>query len=302
MPLTNAEKQKRWREKQKKINAEEYRRKHRKEQQFSRLKKKLLENKLPHSLIKQREAQLKIEIRKRVRKWRKKKLSEMAVDDNEVNAYIYQKWLDLNADVETNIKEKWWNTVKSYYASENRKYHTFVHLKRMFNHLDSLINEIENKNAISYAIFFHDVIYDARSQDNEEESVKLFNKFCTESGILKNEELVSKVEELIMALKAHCTEEHKTEGLFGKDDVHYFLDFDISILGSDVSEYKKYTQQIREEYSFLPKSKYNILRSKVLQLFLQIPTIYATQAFREKYEKQARSNIQTEIEWLKIED
>ncbi|GIY91423.1 uncharacterized protein CEXT_420271 [Caerostris extrusa] len=131
---------------------------------------------------------------------------KMAVDDNEVNAYIYQKWLDLNADVETNIKEKWWNTVKSHYSSENRKYHTFVHLKRMFNHLDSLINEIENKDAISYAIFFHDVVYDARSQDNEEESVKLFNKFCTESGILKNEELVSKVEELIMALKAHCTE------------------------------------------------------------------------------------------------
>ncbi|GBO03064.1 hypothetical protein AVEN_219850-1, partial [Araneus ventricosus] len=116
------------------------------------------------------------------------------------------------------------------------------------------------------------------------------------------QELVSKVEELILALKAHCTEAHTTEGVFGKDDVHYFLDFDISILGSDAVEYKKYTQQIREEYSFLTKEKYNFLRSKVLQLFLQIPNIYATQAFREKYEKQARSNILSEIECLKMED
>ncbi|GFS88404.1 uncharacterized protein NPIL_89771 [Nephila pilipes] len=226
----------------------------------------------------------------------------MASEESDIDTYIQQKWFDLNANVEKSIVEKWWNTLKSCYTGPNRKYHTFVHVKRMFIHMDSLINEIQNKDAVSYAIFFHDVAYDPRSQENEDQSVKIFNEFCTESEISKNQELVAKVEELILALKAHCTEEHKKEGLFGKDDVHYFLDFDMSVLGSDPDEYKKYTQQIREEYSFMTKSKYNNVRSKILQLFLQIPNIYATQAFQEKYEKQARSNILSEIEWLKAED
>lgn len=44
---------------------------------------------------------------------------------------------------------------------------------------------------------------------------------------------MNKVENLILASKTHCTEEHKCEGIYGRDDVHYFLDFDISILGSE---------------------------------------------------------------------
>ncbi|GFY54236.1 uncharacterized protein TNIN_126881 [Trichonephila inaurata madagascariensis] len=240
----------------------------------------------------------------------------MVSEESDVDAYINQKWFNLNADVEKSVVEKWWNTLKSSYTRPHRKYHTFFHVKRMLTHMDSLINEIQNKDAVSYAIFFHDVAYDPRSQENEDRSVEIFNEFCTESELSKdsplkiavkreffsNEELVAKVKELILALKAHCTDEHKKEGLFGKDDLHYFLDFDMSVLGSDPAEYKKYTQQIKEEYYFMPKSKYNIVRSKILEHFLQIPNIYATQEFQEKYEKQARSNIQSEIEWLKVED
>ncbi|GFQ91849.1 uncharacterized protein TNCT_77072 [Trichonephila clavata] len=115
--------------------------------------------------------------------------SNMVSEESDIDAYINQKWFNLNADLEKSVVEKWWNTLKSSYTRPHRKYHTFVHVKRMFTHMDSLINEIQNKDAVSYAIFFHDMAYDPRSQENEDRSVEIFNEFCTESELSKDSPL-----------------------------------------------------------------------------------------------------------------
>lgn len=220
----------------------------------------------------------------------------MASED--VQSSLQTRWSKLDEGILQDIGEKWWNVVKEKYSEPSRKYHTFSHLWKMFRHMDSHLNELQDATAMSYAIYFHDIVYDARSQENEENSVKLFQEFAEDSGLNQNIELTSKVEELIMASKVHCTEEHKLEGVYGKEDIHYFLDLDLSILGSEPTEYKEYASQICEEYNYLPTMKYNFLRSKVLQFFLQVPNIYATKAFRDQYEHQARKNIEDEIKWL----
>lgn len=211
---------------------------------------------------------------------------------------LQTRWSKLTEGILKDISEKWWNVIKDRYSEPVRKYHTLCHLQKMFHHMDLHLNDIQDSEAMSYAIFFHDIVYDGKSQENEEHSVKLFQEFAEDSGLNQNPELINKVENLILASKTHCTEEHKSEDIFGKDDIHYFLDFDISILASDPIEYKEYASQICEEYNFMSTMKYNFLRSKVLQQFLQVPNIYATKTFRDNYEQQARRNIENEIQWL----
>ncbi|XP_035233575.1 uncharacterized protein LOC118205394 [Stegodyphus dumicola] len=187
----------------------------------------------------------------------------MDTDESEATSPLHDRWMSLTANIEKGISEKWWDILKSKYTDPSRKYHTFSHLQNMFNHMDSHINEIQHKDAMSYAIFFHDLEYDIHSQENEEESIKHFKQFSEDSKLIQDHKLMEVVEALIMASKAHCTEEHKQEGMFGTEDMHYFLDFDVSILGAESADYKKYASQIAEEYAFLPSSKYKFMRSKV---------------------------------------
>lgn len=43
------------------------------------------------------------------------------------------------------------------------------------------------------------------------------------------------IADLIQASETHMTDAHMNEGALGSDDVHYFLDIDMAILGSDVT-------------------------------------------------------------------
>jgi len=87
--------------------------------------------------------------------------------------------------------------------------------------------------------------------------------------------------------------------MYGSEDQHYFLDIDMAVLGSSPEHYSEYTAKVQQEYAFLPEATYRNLRLKVLQSFLQIPNIFASKEFREKFECKARANIQKEVDSLK---
>ncbi|MBP9889385.1 MAG: hypothetical protein KBF93_24025, partial [Leptospiraceae bacterium] len=85
---------------------------------------------------------------------------------------------------------------------------------------------------------------------------------------------------------------------FLKDDFDnkIFLDSDLLILGRERNRYIEYMDSIRKEYEWVEKEFYKQERTKVLQKFLERDRIYFTKEIFDKYEKQARENIQFEIE------
>jgi len=139
-----------------------------------------------------------------------------------------------------------------------------------------------------FRFFYHDVVYDATSKLNEEKSADIA-KERLEILDLNNEDL-QQVYEQILATKSHQKSEN--------EDTNFLLDADLSVLGKSSKVYSEYTKQIRKEYSIYPDFLYKPGRKKVLQHFLELESIFKTEFFRNKYETQARENIEFELKGL----
>lgn len=212
-------------------------------------------------------------------------------------ASLTDSWDSLTKDLNDN-KVKWWNTLIKRLSNESRKYHNVKHLEIKYKLYGEIKHLILNKEAMEYAIFFSYFEYDPRSLDSDKRNVELFKSFCADCGISLDSNVCKDACDLLSCIGSHITEEHKTSNAFGNTDKHYFLDLDMAVLGTDEISYEIYTKQVRGEYDFLAENVYKALRLKVLQTFLQIPNIFSTKVFREKYEEQARRNILKEISLL----
>lgn len=170
-----------------------------------------------------------------------------------------------------------------------RFYHNATHLVHLF----SLLGEFEAcftlPRIMAWAVFFHDSVYDTRQSDNEQKSADYARRVMQELGCLQAE--ADRVYELILATQNHCT-------ACTLPEFHYFLDADLSILGSLPDVYNQYSRAIRQEYAWVPDELYCVGRQKVLQNLLDKSSLYFTKPMQQRYEHQARQNIASEIDFL----
>ncbi|MDR3022602.1 hypothetical protein [Chryseobacterium sp.] len=181
-----------------------------------------------------------------------------------------------------------WKEIETKYSEKGRHYHNLLHLENMFSELEAVKSNISDFTAISFSVFYHDVIYDATSKTNEEKSAAKAEKRLAELHLDKNN--ISIISEQILATKSHQKSDH--------GDTNYLLDADLSVLGKDFKTYLEYTQNIRKEYSIYPDFLYKPGRKKVLKHFLELESIFKTEYFKEKYEAQAKENITKELQLL----
>lgn len=181
-----------------------------------------------------------------------------------------------------------WNEIETKYTEKGRYYHNLLHLDNMFQELEAVRDRISRFTLLSFAVFYHDIIYDATSKSNEEKSAVTAEKRLSELGLSHEE--IKIVSDQILATKSH----QKSENM----DINYLLDADLSVLGKDRETYLVYTQMIRKEYSIYPDFLYKPGRKKVLRHFLELENIFKTEYFRDQYETQAKENIETELRLL----
>lgn len=181
-----------------------------------------------------------------------------------------------------------WKEIEKKYTEKGRHYHDLLHLENMFRELEKVKDNISDFTAVSFSVFYHDIVYDASSKSNEEKSALRAEQRLAELGLNQNE--IALVSTEILATKSH----QKSENM----DINYLLDADLSVLGKDWETYHNYTQNIRKEYSVYPDFLYKPGRKKVLNYFLELESIFKTDYFKEKYELQAKENITAELGFL----
>jgi predicted metal-dependent HD superfamily phosphohydrolase len=175
------------------------------------------------------------------------------------------------------------------YSEPHRHYHTVRHLSECFDRWALLRDFAPHPGEVEVALWFHDVIYDTHRDDNEAKSAKLAEKSAIDLGVRPDSARC--IRSLIL-----CT--HHVVEPVGPDE-EALVDTDLSILGASPSRFAEYERQVRLEYAWVPEPAYRSRRSALLNAFLTRPHIYATDLFRERYEAQARANLQQSLENLR---
>jgi|SRR3989344_4620392 len=179
----------------------------------------------------------------------------------------------------------------THYKEPHRKHHVLGHLEDMFQEFDEVRHLAEDVNAIEFSIFFHNYVYDVTGK-KDSENMSAADFIFVASSVYLGKPLKRKVFEMIPASK-HVT-------IPDDPDTRLFCDLDLTILGQSKERFDQFDRDIREEYGWVGEIAFAKGRIGVLECFLppNRATIYLTDHFRKKYEKQAIANLERSIAQL----
>ena len=167
------------------------------------------------------------------------------------------------------------------FSERHRHYHNLHHINDCLKHLDEIANHIADFKIVEVTLWFHDIIYDPKRDDNEKMSAEYAKAFLESINLVSDE--IIKIQHLVSLTKHPSNPE--------TNDEKYLIDIDLAILGANKERYDCYESSIKKEYGFVPSDLYKKKREKILMSFAKSDRIYWTEYFYEKYENQARRNI-----------
>jgi len=178
------------------------------------------------------------------------------------------------------LLEKWGikchtNTILSMWNESHRSYHNLNHLNDLINQINETKSNYSQKEyeKLMLTALFHDIIYDTKSGNNEEDSAN----FLMECAIDKSNGDLLEVKQMILDTKTHNSTTPLSES---------FNKFDMNIVERDFDQLLEWERGISEEYSIYTKEEYKSGRLKFLESLL------------DKYTHNTENLLQL-IDWVK---
>lgn len=178
-------------------------------------------------------------------------------------------------------------SLEAAYSEPHRRYHTRRHIEQCLALLDQVPDLMDSeRRVLTWAIWWHDAIYEPTASDNEARSADLAKVELRDLGASIQER--EEVARLVRLTAGHQVEPEDRLG-------EIMVSIDLAILGAGAAAYDTYAAEVRAEYAHVSDEAWRCGRPAVLQRFLDAPVIYPDPALRARFEAQARANIAREI-------
>lgn len=199
---------------------------------------------------------------------------------------LRERFRDLWKRVKANgDPDKVFDQISSYYSQSHRYHHTLEHIRFCLELLDEFRDFVDDFDALEWAIWFHDIVYEIPGPDNEARSAECAMQTASFVGLGKT--FVKKVGRFILA-----TKDHQAGKKAGEYDVRIICDIDLAILAQPSEVYDQYEENIWREYSSLyPWEAYRQGRRNFLIEFSRRKRLFQTARFNARFERQAKTNL-----------
>jgi len=183
------------------------------------------------------------------------------------------------------LRDDIYGELVSAYTAPDRHYHDIRHIAHCLSELDGVRHLANNPQAIEVAIWFHDVVYDGRLKDNEEQSADVAAAALKRLGA--SDSFIGEVTQLILFTR-HDAEPTTSDGKL-------MADIDLASLALAPDRFDENSRRIRSEYLHVPEDAFVRNRNDMLGGLLKRPRIYYTDVFHDRYEGQARENLERAV-------
>ena len=199
----------------------------------------------------------------------------------------FEAWARLVGDSPTSRTE--WAAVVAAWSEPHRRYHDLAHLAAVLGLVDALAPAADDADAVRLAAWYHDVVYDPRSAENEARSAGR-----ARAGLrgLVDDERLAEVERLVLLTAGHDP---------GPDDANgaVLCDADLAVLAAPPKAYAAYASAVRVEYGHLSDADFTAGRIAVLEHLLALPALYRLPEDDERWTATARANLTAELGLLR---
>jgi predicted metal-dependent HD superfamily phosphohydrolase len=195
---------------------------------------------------------------------------------------IYQSFKNLCIEFkinENNLISSFWNQILNNYTKKWRFYHNlnylydFIELYEKYNQLIE-----KEKKEFLLGIFYHNVIYVPSRNDNEKESIKLFDYFLKEiKGNIINKEKIVQIFPQNLIYKEN------------DDFVNLFLDMKLYIMMNNLEIYQN---KVRKEFCFMNDNEYNTKNMEYFSNIEKKDKLFQSKIFDEELRNSYIKKIQ----------